>query len=315
MKIRITLALLVVILAFSGLTSCKNTEEDHTSSAVTTESRPTVSSGMASSAVSIPSAEPLPQVSSMQELVSELTGSAPTVMTPNVTDLSKLSGTKNGWGQGTQVDKDNRPTACDYYQEKYGKYDAVFIKENTKDIYLTFDEGYENGYTAKILDILKEKQAPAVFFVTYDYAKRNPELVKRMIAEGHAVGNHSYNHPSMPTISLEKASEEITKLHDYIKEQFGYTMTLFRPPMGEYSEQTLALTQQLGYQSVFWSFAYKDWDPKNQPDEEKSLTKTVNACHGGAVYLLHAVSETNTNILGRFVDEVREKGFELKLLK
>ena len=136
-----------------------------------------------------------------------------------------------------------------------------------------------------------------------------------MIAEGHIVGNHSYTHPSMPTVSLEKASEEITKLHDYIKENFNYTMTLFRPPMGEYSEQTLALTKELGYQSVFWSFAYKDWDTKKQPDETTALKKTVNAVHGGAVYLLHAVSQTNTNILGGFIDGVRTKGFEFQALK
>lgn len=295
-----------VLLTAFGLTSC-NKEEDNSSSG---------SSSRAASSVSSAAAEPLPDTpSSMQDLVSELDTSAPAVMTPNYTDLSKLSGKKNGWGQGTQVDENNRPISCTQFQEKYGKYGAVFIKENNQDFYLTFDEGYENGYTAKILDVLKEKKVPAVFFVTYDYAKRNPDLIKRMIAEGHVVGNHSYNHPSMPSVSLEKAAEEITKLHDYIKETFGYTMTLFRPPMGEYSEQTLALAKELGYQSVFWSFAYKDWDPKNQPEEEKSLEKVVNASHGGAVYLLHAVSETNTNILGRFIDGVREKGFVFKALQ
>lgn len=295
-----------VLLTAFGLTSCNRAEDQGQSG----------SQGQAASGSSSASAEPIPDPgSSVQDIVSELDASTPAVMTPNFTDLSKLSGKKNGWGQGTQVDENNRPTSCTQFQEKYGQYDAVFIKENNQDVYLTFDEGYENGFTAKILDVLKEKKAPAVFFVTYDYVKRNPDLIKRMIAEGHVVGNHSYNHPSMPSVSLEKAAEEITKLHEYVKENFGYTMTLFRPPMGEYSEQTLALTKELGYQTVFWSFAYKDWDPKNQPEEEKSLQKTVDACHGGAVYLLHAVSETNTNILGRFIDGVREKGFVFKALE
>lgn len=129
------------------------------------------------------------------------------------------------------------------------------------------------------------------------------------------VGNHSYNHPSMPTVSLEKGEEEITKLHNYIKDTFGYEMTLFRPPMGEYSERTLALAQNLGYQSVFWSFAYADWDPKKQPEPEAALKKTVERVHNGAVYLLHAVSETNTQILGDFIDQVCAKGFSFEKLQ
>lgn len=232
------------------------------------------------------------------------------------TDISQLDNTKHGWGQGTNFDDQNRPGSCLEFQEKFGKYDAVFIKENAEGkLYLTFDEGYENGYTAKILDTLKEKNVPAVFFVTYDYASKNPDLIKRMIDEGHVVGNHSYNHPSMPTVSLEKGEEEISKLHAYIKDTFGYEMTLFRPPMGEYSERTLALAQNLGYQSVFWSFAYADWDPKKQPEPGAALKKTVERVHNGAVYLLHAVSETNTQILGDFIDQVRAKGFSFEKLQ
>lgn len=238
-----------------------------------------------------------------------------TVLSPQYTDIAKLDSKKNGWGQGTQVDENNRPISCTGYQEKYGKYDAVFIKENSKDFYLTFDEGYENGYTSQILDVLKKKKVQAVFFVTQDYVKRNPDLIKRMLSEGHVIGNHSWTHPSLPTLTLEKAAAEITQLHDYVKQEFGYEMTLFRPPMGEYSEQTLALAQQLGYQSVFWSYAYRDWDPNNQPDEAESLEKALKYVHGGAVYLLHAVSETNTNMLDEFIDGVRQKGYEFKALQ
>ena len=273
MKEKIVLFILVCALTIS-LSSCKKiVDKDDASSR-------TVSKGTSSALVNS-KVESL--ISQAQSVISAVISdaipevSAPAVLNPNYTDIAKLSNKKNGWGQGTQVNQDNRPISCDTFQSKYGQYNAVFIKENNKNVYLTFDEGYENGYTSKILDVLKGKKAPAVFFVTYDYAKRNPDLIKRMIAEGHIVGNHSYTHPSMPTVSLEKASEEITKLHDYIKENFNYTMTLFRPPMGEYSEQTLALTKELGYQSVFWSFAYKDWDTKKQPDETTALKKNVYA--------------------------------------
>ena len=135
----------------------------------------------------------------------------------NIEALNKLDNTKQGWGQGVNVDQFNRPTGSLQFQTKYGKYDAYYIGNKTKTIYLTFDEGYENGYTAKILDTLKEKRVPAVFFVTYDYCNRNADLVKRMISEGHVVGNHSWSHPSMPTVALNSAKDEILKLHDYVK--------------------------------------------------------------------------------------------------
>ena len=233
-------------------------------------------------------------------------GSSSSAPLPN---LEKLDNTKQGWGQGTQVDKDKRPVSCTQFQNKYGKYGSVFIKDNAKRIYLTFDEGYENGYTSKILDSLKEKKVSAVFFVTYDYAKRNHDLVQRMINEGHVVGNHSYTHPSMPTLSISKASDEVSKMHSYIKENFNYTMTLFRPPMGEFSERTLALTQSLGYKSVFWSFAYVDWDSQKQMGTDKAYKKVVSCLHNGAIYLLHAVSKDNAEILGPFIDEAKKEGY------
>lgn len=229
--------------------------------------------------------------------------------------LSKLSSKKFGWGQGTDVDDFNRPTSCLTYQQKYGHLDAYFIGENTKTIYLTFDEGYENGYTAKILDVLKGKNCPAVFFVTKPYVKEHPELIQRMISEGHVVGNHSVTHPSMPTLSLEDAAQEIVELHELVQNNFGYHMTLFRPPMGEWSEQTLALTQQLQYKSVFWSFAYKDWITDDQPDPSTSLNKLCDSLHNGSLYLLHAVSATNTAILGDFIDYARAEGYTFAKLQ
>jgi peptidoglycan-N-acetylmuramic acid deacetylase len=223
--------------------------------------------------------------------------------------LNALDNQLYQWGQGRQVDGQNRPISSVSYQEEYGKYDAYFIRSESKSIYLTFDEGYENGYTEKILDILKEKQCSAVFFVTMPYVKQNPDLIQRMIDEGHVVGNHTVNHPSMPGESIAEATEEIMELHRYVEQEFDYEMTLFRPPMGEWSERTLALTQQLGYQTVFWSFAYQDWETDNQPAPDAAMERLTEALHDGAIYLLHAVSKTNTSILGDFIDNTRAKGY------
>lgn len=223
-------------------------------------------------------------------------------------NVNGLDNTKIGWGPGV-IKEHKRSVYAESNNAKYGEYGALFIGDDTKNIYLTFDEGYENGYTAPILDTLKEKGVKAVFFVTYDYVKRNEALVKRMIDEGHVVGNHSWSHPSMPSVSEERAAEEITKLHDLVLEKFNYEMKYFRFPMGEFSAKTLEICKQCGYKSVFWSFAYADWDTKNQPDEQKALEKVIESSHNGAIYLLHAVSKTNTNILPKVIDDVRAQGY------
>ena len=225
--------------------------------------------------------------------------------------VAKLDNTASGWGPGTRMNKEGRPESPVAYQEKYGQYDADFIKANTEKVYLTIDEGYENGYTAEILDVLKDKNCPAVFFVTMPYVKQNPELVQRMIDEGHVVGSHSVTHPSagMPSLSLEKQANEISELHQYVKEHFNYDMYLFRYPAGIFSEQSLALVQQLGYRSVFWSFAYRDWVTDDQPDPDQALATLAKRSHPGAIYLLHAVSKTNTQIMGQFIDDTRAAGY------
>ncbi len=225
--------------------------------------------------------------------------------------LAALDATKDGWGQGLEKDALNRPTGALDAQEKFGKYDALFIMPEEKKFYLTLDEGYENGRTADILNVLKEKGQKATFFVTYSYVLENPELVQRMIDEGHVVGNHSMTHRSMPGLSLEEARDEIVKLHQYMRDTYGIEMTVFRPPMGEYSEQTLALTQMLGYKSAFWSFAYYDYEPDDQMPPDEALAKITKNVHPGALYLLHAVSGTNAQILGDFIDEVRAQGYEI----
>lgn len=216
------------------------------------------------------------------------------------------------WGPGRNFDPDGKPTACTLLQKEYGDYSADFVRigdQFDKKVYLTFDEGYENGYTSAILDVLKEKNVPAVFFITLPYAKSEPELVQRMIDEGHIVGNHTSKHPNMTTISPEEGYDNIADLHNYVKENFNYEMYLFRFPEGAFSEQNLALLQKLGYRSVFWSFAYKDWDPNSQPDADSAFEKVTGSLHSGEIFLLHAVSSTNASILGNVIDYVREQGY------
>lgn len=227
-------------------------------------------------------------------------------------DYSEYSTEIVEYGVGTRRLEDGRYEGPIYCQNKYSDYKVEFIKENEKVIYLTFDEGYENGYTASILDTLKEKDVKAVFFVTMDYVESEPELVQRMIDEGHILGSHSVTHPSMPTLSVEEQKQEYLGLHTYIKEKFGYDMYLFRPPMGHFSEQSLAIAEDMGYTTVLWSFAHVDWIVDDQPTHEEALQTTTERLHNGAIYLLHAVSESNTAILGAFIDEARAEGYTFK---
>lgn len=225
-------------------------------------------------------------------------------------EISRLSTQKCGYGQGVRLDQQNRPFCALDFNSQFSNLDAVAITEKQKEICLTFDQGYENGYTSKILDTLKEKDVKAIFFVLDDYAKRNPELVQRMIDEGHTIGNHSVHHYSMPTLDINTCRKEITNEHDYIKEKFDYDMYLFRPPMGEFSEKSIAITQSCGYKTVMWSYAYADWNPDRQMAPCKALAKITDAIHPGAIYLLHSVSKTNCEILGDFIDNVKAQGYE-----
>ena len=230
--------------------------------------------------------------------------------------LDGLDTTVQSWGLGSHTDADNRPNDAVSAQQKYGDYHALFIGENTKNIYLTFDEGYEYGYTESILDTLKEKGVHAVFFVTEPYAKAEPALVQRMIDEGHVVGNHSVTPPSagIPSLTVVQQQEEVMGNHQYIKDTFGYEMNLFRYPAGKFSEQSLAVVNNCGYESVFWSFAYLDYDVDNQPDQVESLQKMKNKMHPGAIYLLHAESATNAALLGELIDAAQTQGYSFGTL-
>lgn len=231
-------------------------------------------------------------------------------MSTDFAEIGALDGTKDTGFPGGPVDDLNRPSGPVTYQQKYGKYDARFIVSDSKKIYLTFDEGYENGYTSRILDTLKDKNVKAVFFITYPYAKSETALVQRMVDEGHTLGNHSTKHQIYPDIPLAEAANDLTTLHDYVLAQYGYKMWLFRPPEGAFSEQTLALAQSLNYQTMLWSFAYKDYDVQNQPLVIEATDKIVSKAHPGEICLLHAVSRTNAEILGDVIDILRDKGYE-----
>ena len=195
-------------------------------------------------------------------------------LSPYFQEFADLGSEQIPWGPGTNFDETGKPIACVGLQSEYGKWDTDFYRdgeEHKGKVYLTFDEGYENGYTPKILDVLKEKGVSAVFFVTLSYAKAEPELIQRMIDEGHVVGNHSSRHPNMTTITMEEMYAEVADLHNYISENFDYDMYLFRPPEGAFSERSLALLQKMGYRTVCWSFAYADWDPANQMEHQTAF--------------------------------------------
>ena len=187
-------------------------------------------------------------------------------------------------------------------------------KDTEKYIYLTFDEGYEAGYTSKILDVLKENKVKATFFITSHYLNTASELVKRMIDEGHIVGNHTVNHKSMPSISDEEIEKEIMKLHQTVYEKFNYEMKYIRPPKGEFNERTLKKSLELGYKTVMWSFAYFDWDEKKQPSLVEAEKMIINNFHNGEIMLLHPNSKTNSEVLDKIIKQAKSQGYEIKLL-
>ena len=224
---------------------------------------------------------------------------------------TSLSNTTYAWGFRRMKDG-VQPEFSSNYIKPLDDYEGIYVGNKEQQIiYLTFDEGYENGYTDDILDTLKEKDVSAAFFVTMPYVKQNPELIKRMIDEGHIVGNHTVNHPSMPSITDdEKLKKEIMELHNYMIENFDYEMTYLRPPKGEFSERTVKISRDLGYSTVLWSSAYDDWDVNNQKGHEYAKKMILNYAHNGCVMLLHAVSKDNTEVLGEIIDTLRDRGYE-----
>lgn len=234
---------------------------------------------------------------------------------PEITDeMRALDNTSYGTGANvSDRNEDNVPNGYLYYQNRWGStHNAVWLADTSeKTMYLTFDVGYDEGNADKILDTLAEKNVKATFFVTQALVDSEPDTLQRMISEGHTVGNHTISHPSdgEPSLSLEEQVNDILPLEEQVYNDYGYEMRYFRYPEGTFSDQSLALLDAMGFTSVFWSFSYKDWDTANQPDPEEALNEMVSQLHPGAVYLLHAVSDTDTEVLGSLIDAAREQGY------
>lgn len=196
--------------------------------------------------------------------------------------------------------------------DELARFDAAYLG-NTQDkvIYLTFDAGYENGCTAKILDILKKHNAPAAFFLVGNYIEKNADLVRRMVSEGHIVGNHTMHHYDMSKLSdKESFSKELTQLEALFQETTGKELPkYYRPPQGIYSKDNLRMAKELGYKTVFWSLAYVDWNNDKQPSREEAFEKLIPRIHDGAVVLLHSTSQTNADILDELLTKWEEMGY------
>ncbi len=213
---------------------------------------------------------------------------------------------------GLSFPKEGQPPVGNATAQELQKYDGAYLGDETqKVLYLTFDAGYENGATAQILDILQKHKVPAAFFLVGHYMQENPDLVRRMVAEGHTVGNHTMHHPNMSKITDFTAfSKELQDLEALYFDITGQELPKFyRPPQGIYSAENLKMAQQLGYKTVFWSLAYVDWNNDSQPTKEAAFAKLLPRIHNGAVVLLHSTSTTNAAILDELLTKWEEMGY------
>lgn len=198
------------------------------------------------------------------------------------------------------------------------QYDSYYIgNTEEKKVYLTFDAGYEDGYMPQILDALKNNDVKATFFLVSNFLKTDPDLVKRMVDEGHIVGNHTTTHPNMSKMStMDDFKAEIEPVEQLYKEITGEEMKKFyRPPQGVYSEDNLKMAQELGYNTIFWSLAYVDWYKDNQPSKEDAFNKLIPRLHNGAIILLHSTSKTNAEILDELIKRIKDAGYEFSTLE
>ncbi len=228
---------------------------------------------------------------------------------------SVMESAEGNWGLSFQ--EEGRTPVGNATTEELKKYDAYYADPTgDKVIYLTFDAGFENGNTPAILDALRKHHVPATFFVVGTYITSNADLVKRMVSEGHTVGNHTYHHPDMSQIADRKFFEkELKEVENVYKETTGEEMTKFyRPPQGKYSESNLQMAKELGYSTFFWSLAYVDWYENNQPSREEAFDKLLGRIHPGAVVLLHSTSKTNAEILDELLTKWEEMGYTFQSL-
>jgi peptidoglycan-N-acetylmuramic acid deacetylase len=238
-----------------------------------------------------------------------------TMLIPNMT-YAAVSNQPIQWGfkKSTNEQPVEAGKNIDQLLEKYGGYYKGDAKK--KYLYLTFDNGYENGYTGQILDVLKKEKVPATFFVTGHYLQSAPDLVKRMVKEGHIVGNHSWFHPDLTTNSDEDiVNEELNSVRDKTKELTGQKkMNYMRPPRGVFSERTLKVAKEAGYIHIMWSLAYVDWYVNQQKGHQYAYDNIMRQAHPGAIMLLHTVSKDNADALETVIKELKKKGYKFKSL-
>lgn len=232
-----------------------------------------------------------------------------------------VAAASTNWGLG--FGQEGQPPTGNATSEYLKQYDAYFLgrtsanETQSKVLYLTFDAGYENGYTASILDVLKKHEVKACFFLVKHYVDSAPELVKRMVAEGHTVGNHTATHPDMSAISSKAAfQKELQDLETTYEALIGKPMEkLYRPPQGKFSESNLKMAKELGYRTFFWSLAYVDWDVDHQPSREEAFSKLLTRVHPGAIVLLHSTSSTNAAILDELLSKWKGMGYTFDTLQ
>ena len=219
---------------------------------------------------------------------------------------------------GLSFRQEGAPPVGNADRQQLRQFDAAYLGDpSQKVLYLTFDAGYENGSTEKILDILREQQVSAAFFLVGNYIEKNADLVRRMEAEGHIVGNHTMHHKDMSKLTDEAAfAKELQDLEALYQETVGKPMPkYYRPPQGIYSQDNLRLAQKLGYRMVFWSLAYVDWNNDSQPTREQAFAKLLPRTHPGAVILLHSTSKTNAEILGELIEKWKAEGYRFGTLE
>lgn len=219
------------------------------------------------------------------------------------------------WGLGFGTEG-GQPTA-NVTAAELKEHDAYYLSDtDERIIYLTFDAGYENGYTPSILETLKKHNVPATFFLVGNYIETSPDLVKQMVDEGHIVGNHTYSHPDMSKISSKESfQKELEDLEEQYKMVTGQDMKkYYRPPQGIYSEENLQMADELGYKTFFWSLAYVDWYVDDQPTKEEAFDKLIGRIHPGAVVLLHSTSQTNAEILDELITKWKDMGYSFASL-
>ncbi|GEN53524.1 delta-lactam-biosynthetic de-N-acetylase [Halobacillus faecis] len=214
-----------------------------------------------------------------------------------------------GWGFSKK--KDGSVPDVGRYGPMIDKYDGFYVDTSGDPVvYLTFDNGYEQGYTGQVLDVLKEKDVPATFFVTGHYIESAPELLKRMAKEGHLIGNHSWSHPDFTKVSKEKMKRELERVDQAVKDLTDQeVMTFVRPPRGTFNEKTLEWAKEFGYTHAFWSLAFVDWETDKQRGWEYAYRSVIDQIHPGAVILLHTVSQDNAEALSQLIDELRKRGY------